>query len=253
MLSRSVAERLTRRLVLRRRLPSPFHDVRMYVSSEAGLRYLKPAMAGVDPTLLRVVDEFVEPGHVVWDIGANIGLFTLAAAARAGRDGQVLSAEPDTWNADMLRRSAARQPDTSAPVVVVPLAVGDKPGVAAFEIAARNRSASALAGHGSSQMGGVRRRHLVPTVSLDCLARHFPLPHVLKIDVEGAEARVLRSASRVLAACPVIFCEVAGENAESVSEVLARHGYTFHDGDALPPRPITNTPPWNLLATPPPD
>lgn len=225
----------------------------MYVSSEAGLRYLKPSLTGVDRSLLHMVDEFVKPGHVVWDIGANIGLFTLAAAARARRDGQILSVEADTWNADMLRRSAARQPGTSAPVVVVPLAVGDQPGVAAFEIAARNRSANALVGHGSSQMGGVRRRHLVPTVSLDCLARHFPLPHVLKIDVEGAEALVLRSASRVLAVRPVIVCEVAGENAEAVGEVLARHGYAFHDGDAPPPRPITNTPPWNLLATPPPN
>ena len=245
---RSAAERLTHRLVLYRRLPVPFRDVRMYVSSEAGLRYLKTSLAGVDPTLLRVVDEFVEPGHVVWDIGANIGLFTLAAASRAGRNGHVFSMEADTWNADMLRRSAARQPHSSAPVVVVPLAVADKQGVVEFEIAVRNRATNAISGFGSTQTGGVRQRHRVPAVTLNCLSEHFALPHVLKIDVEGAEALVLGAASRVLAARPVVFCEVTLDNAEAVGNALAQHGYTFYDAAARAPRAGLSAPPFNLLA-----
>lgn len=247
---RSAAERLSHRLVMRRRLPSPFRDVVMYVSSEAGLRYLKPSLKGVDPTLLVVVDEFVEPGHVVWDIGANIGLFTFAAALRAGRDGRLLSVEADTWNADMLRRSAARQSDSSAPIVVVPLAVSDKPGVDSFEIAVRNRATNALVGHGSSQTGGIRQRHLVPTVTLNCLAEHFPPPHVLKIDVEGAEALVLGAASRVLGARPIVFCEVFEDNAEAVRAALSPYGYRFYDAADARPRPGLDTPPFNLLALP---
>lgn len=249
-ISRSAAERLTHRLVLRRRLPSPFRDVRMYVSSEAGLRYLKPSLAGVDPTLLQVVNEFVAAGDVVWDIGANIGLFSLASASRAGRSGQVIAVEADTWNADMLRRSAARQSDLSAPVVVVPMAASDKPGVVSFEIAVRNRATNAMAGHGSSQTGGIRERHLVPTVTLNFLAEHFPPPQVLKIDVEGAEALVLGAASRVLGARPVVFCEVTSDNADAVREVLSPYGYSFYDAAVTPPRPSLGTPPYNLLAIP---
>lgn len=221
----------------------------MNVSSEAGLRYLKWSLSGVDPTLLRVAYESVEPGHVVWDIGANIGLFTFAAASRAGRHGQVVSVEADTWNADLLRRSAVLQPETSAPVVVVPLAVADESGVVSFEIATRNRSTNAIVGLASSQAGGVRERHLVPTTTLDILAEQFPLPHVLKIDVEGAEALVLRAASRVLAARPVVFCEVTAGNADAVRNALVPHGYRFHDAVAIRPRPAVRTPPFNLLAS----
>lgn len=250
MTLRSAAERLTHRLVFRRKLPAPFQDVQMYVSSEAGLRYLKPSLARVDPTLLQIVDQCVQPGHVVWDIGANIGLFALASAIRAGRDGQVISVEADTWNANLLRRSATLQPTTSASIVVVPLAVSDSQGVATFEIAERNRATNSMAGLGSTQTGGTRETHLVPTVTLDALADYLPLPDVLKIDVEGAEALVLRSASRILAARPLVFCEVVPDNAVAVRDALAPYGYSFYDAALQPPRLSIDTPPFNLLAAP---
>ena len=44
-----------------------------------------------------MVHEMVRPGDVVWDIGANVGLFAFAAANRAGSSGQVIAVEPDLW------------------------------------------------------------------------------------------------------------------------------------------------------------
>lgn len=188
---RSHAEQWSHRIVVRRRLPVPYSQARIYTSSEGGLRYLKPTLRHVDPMLLSVVEETVRRGDVVWDVGANVGLFAFAAATRAGSDGRVLCLEADTWNVALLRRSAATQPSSSARVDVLPAAVSDAVGVARFEIAKRNRSTNALEGMGSNQTGGVRETQLVPTVTLDLLANHFPIPSVLKIDVEGAEALVL--------------------------------------------------------------
>ena len=245
---RGTAERLTHHLVLRRRLPEPFRDVRIRVSSEAGLRYLKPSLRHVDPSLLGLVDEFVKPGAVVWDIGANVGLFAFAAAHRAGREGRVIAVDPDAYNVGLLRRSAAGQPATSAEVTVVPCAISDRTGVVSFQIAARNRSTNAMVGYGTTQMGGVREVQTVPTLTLDLLADFFPSPDVIKIDVEAAEIAALSGASRVLAKRPIILCEVAGETAEGVAEILRPLGYHFYDGDKPSPRSAVGLPPVSLVA-----
>ena len=79
--------------------------------------------------------------------------------------------------------------------------------------------------------GGIRAIELVPTVSLDWLATHFPQPDVIKIDVEGAEAQVLAGAATVLRSRPRIICEVAKENAATVRSILTELDYTLYNGE----------------------
>jgi len=245
---RSALERTTHRVVFRRRLPEPFSAAVLYASTEGGLRYLRPRMGAVDPVLLGLASEVVRPGDVVWDIGANVGLFSFAAAVAAGPGGQVLAVEPDAVLVSFLRRSAAAN-RAHAPVGVLPVAIAGALGVARFHVALRNRSTSHLDGFGTKQAGGVRATELVPTVTLDWLAGHFPAPSVLKIDVEDAEAQALAGAAGVLAAKPTIICEVAAHNATAVHRVLSRHGYTCYDGDqpAEQRAPLDHAPP-NTLA-----
>jgi FkbM family methyltransferase len=249
MFLRSAAEQASHRIVFRRRLPSPFSGARMYVSSEGGLRYLRGSMARVDPALLRLAAEFVSPGDVVWDIGANLGLFSFAASVAAGLGGQVLAVEPDTELAGLLRRSANANAGRGAPVEVLPSAVSDQVSVARFQIARRNRSTSHLAGYGTTMTGGLRASQLVPSVTLDWLADRFPAPDVVKIDVEGAELAVLAGAAQVLAGRPVILCEVGGGNAQAIADLLAAHDYTLFDGDRLPGQRVpVPAAPYNTLA-----
>ncbi len=232
---RLALERATHRVVVRRRLPPPFASARIYVSTEGGLRYLARTMAEVDPALLRLAAEVVRPGDTVWDIGANMGLFSFAAAVMAGPQGRVLAVEADTDLTGLLRRSAAdgtgARPARRAPVEVLPVAVSDDLSVAQFNIAHRNRATSHLAGFGSAMAGGVRTTQLVPTVTLDWLADRFSFPDVLKIDVEGAELAVLEGGATVLARSPAVVCEVCAQNADAVTQILGGHGYALYDGD----------------------
>jgi FkbM family methyltransferase len=245
---RFALERASHRAVIRRRLPPPFHGARIYVSTEGGLRYLTKRMAAVDPPLLRLAAEVVRRGDTVWDIGANLGLFSFAAAALAGKEGKVLAIEPDTDLARLLRRSAEGNPD-HAPVEVLPAAVCDESSVARFHIARRNRATSHLAGFGSTMTGGTRSTRLVPTVTLDSLGATFPAPDVIKIDVEGAELLVLAGGGSVLSRLPVVICEVSRQNAVPVAEILAGHGYTLYDGYRGPgERVAVSVAPFSTLA-----
>jgi FkbM family methyltransferase len=247
VLPRTVLEQATHRLVLRRRLPSPFRAARIYVSSEGGLRYLRPSMSSVDPDLLRLVAEVVRPGDVVWDIGANIGLFSFAAAVAAGPAGRVLALEPDAQLVGLLRKSAIAN-HRIAPVEVLPVAVADEIDVARFHIARRNRATSHLDGFGTTQAGGVRTTELVPTVTLDWLAARFAMPGVMKIDVEAAELKVLSGGASVLRSRPTIICEVAGGNAATAGDLLTTFGYTLYDAHQSSARrtPTTVAPPDTL-------
>jgi FkbM family methyltransferase len=194
----------------------------------------------------------VRPGNVVWDVGANVGLFSVAAAARAGTTGHVFAFEPDTWLVGLLRRTAQLHHPQCAKMSIVPAAVGGCVALRSFQIAVRSRSSNALAGYGQSQMGGVAEEQIVPVFNLDWLLDHFAAPHVLKIDVEGAELEVLAGQMRMLREVrPRIVCEVASTSAREVTALLTGADYLLYDGE----KPLEGAAPiteacWSTVAIP---
>ena len=249
---RAIAERLSRGRILRYRLPQIYGGCRMFVTPEAGLRYWLPGRGvRADEGLLRNAAETVKPGSVVWDVGANMGLFSFAAAGLAGAAGRVYAFEPDTVMVRLMQRSARLNP-AAAPVEVIPCAVSDSLSTARLNIANRSRASNALEGFGLSQAGGVRESHTVLTVSLDWMAEQIPPPDVIKIDVEGAELDVFRGALQLLKSCrPVLIFEMTYWNWPEESRLLSDLGYSFFDAD-LPAgqRQLLTTPTPNILAIP---
>lgn len=200
-------------------------------SVEGGAKYLRRDVGRIDPMLLDFARTRVRAGTTVWDIGANVGLFTFAAAGLAGPSGFVLAVEADIWLCSNLRRATGWN-SCGDSLVVLPAAVADRAGVARFHVARANRAANYLASAGGSSVtAGVREVQYVTTVTLDDLAQHFPLPSVLKIDVEGAEAAVLAGAGRVLEQRPDILVEVRPGNEDDIARRLEPHGYRFIDAE----------------------
>ena len=225
---RRIAERLSRGVVLRRRLPRPFQGLPIYVTPEAGLRYWG-AMDNVDPLLYGMAQELVKPGSVVWDVGANVGLFSFCAAVLAGREGVVLAIEPDLWLAQLIWRSARSLRANDAPCAEVKMlcvSVSDTNRVSELEIAQS------------------------PTVTLDSLLDFFPPPSVLKIDVETHEGSVLAGATRLLKEYrPTIWCEVSQENSKQLTQLFLNAGYELY-GDESQPHPRCDYAWFNTLAIP---
>lgn len=232
---RRLAERLSRGVVLRRRLPARFGSRRVLVTPESRLAYWRRDLGRVDPDLLRWADELVEEGMTVWDVGANVGLFSVASARRAGLAGDVVALEPDLELARLLNRSAALDAgDTEAPVTVLPLAAAADTQRMTLQVAERGRAANFVAGyHGSTQSGGSRENHQVLAVTLDWLREVLGAPHLVKIDVEGGELAVLRGARQLLREQrPSLLVEVSKRNRSEVGTLLEKAGYQLFDATA---------------------
>jgi FkbM family methyltransferase len=228
---RSIAERLSRGRTVWRRLPTRVGGGRVLLSPESALQYwhLNLDRPACSQLLFDFAVRFVGPRSVVWDVGANCGVFAFAAAGLSGPGGRVLAVEPDRFLNGLIRRTASAMPATSAAVDVIGCAVTDCVGTGTFHIASRGRSTNFLDSvTGRPDAGGVRFSEVVPTATLDSLTTQFPLPDVLKIDVEGAEALVLRGAARMLRRCaPVILCEVGDATRSEVTAGLENLGYSI--------------------------
>lgn len=228
MIVRTIAEVLSRGVILRKTLPKRFGSLELFVTPEAGLRFWKPGLAFADPWLLEMVGELVHPGMHVWDIGANVGLFGIAAGWRAGSTGSVTMVEADPWLVTLCQRSAFSAGKHGVCASVLAVAAAERLGVLRFAVATRARASNHLVGYGTSQAGGVRYTNSTLSVTLDVLLDHCPAPSLVKIDVEGAEYAVLQGAVRLLAELkPKIMIEVGAENQDRVGRLLREYGYTL--------------------------
>lgn len=244
-------ERFSRNRVVKRRLPRRFGGNPVFVTPDSALSYWKRDLDGPFETLFRWAEAYVARHDVVWDLGANVGLFTFAAAHRAGTKGQVVAIEPDQFLIQLLRRSSECGTPARAPVTVIPAAASDRFGIDRLCLASRGRSANHLASvRGSTMHGGTRRREHVVTFTLDWLAELYPPPNVLKIDVEGAELKVLQGANSLLKKHrPALLCEVRTENSKAVGTLLRQHGYALFDAKDVNGGE-TNAAAFNTLALP---
>jgi len=174
-------------------------------------------------TKAKAFAQWVQRGHVVFDVGANVGFYTLLAARRSGPTGRIAAFEPLPRNVGYLRRHVGL--NRLENVEVVEAAVADTPGVMRF-----GTSRNFLEGH--LDAGG---ELTVATITLDSfVADGFPLPDIVKIDVEGAERRVLHGARDVLAAAqPVIFLATHDDQVHGeCCAFLEQHDYSVRSLDA---------------------
>lgn len=231
---RTIAERLARGRVIKKHMAFKGQNLPIYVSPDAQLKYLKNSF---DQDLLDLANRFVVDGSNVWDIGANLGVFALAASYAAD-DVTVIAVEPDGFLQSIIDRTIEIHPEKNIKTLAV--AVSHKTGVAEFMIASRGRASNALreAG-GRSQMGGIRALQLVPTMTLDTLKQSFGVPDFIKVDVEGAEVMVLQGGEDTLRnARPLIYTEIGRDQFESVKSIVSPFDYILRDSKGrLTPSP----------------
>jgi FkbM family methyltransferase len=167
-----------------------------------------------EPHLTAVFERYCRPGMTVVDVGANLGYFTVLASRLVGPKGRVIAVEPNSDNCRLLLSSLQDQGITN--VDVLPVACDTRAGWAYY---------SSHVGSNGGLIDGLdllaRPGVVVPTFRLDDLVAG-PVG-LLKLDVEGAEGRVVRGATALIERDrPIVTTELKQEMLERVSEMSLR-------------------------------
>ena len=156
-------------------------------------------------------------GSTFWEIGANIGYFALSAAPTAAF---VRAFEPEPINYSYLERNCTL--NEFANLEPHQIAVADEDGTTGLYRAEQ-------AGAGIHSLADGDRRDAEPctfeTRKFDTLVSQYGTPHFVKVDVEGAELKVLRGAERSLQTGDVDwFIEVHSPRTGDRIDRLGQHG-----------------------------
>lgn len=210
------------------------------VPEEATVRILRGPMRGMkwiagasvhgcwlghyEPEFQKLFYDLIPHNGVVWDVGANVGFYSLLASRKARK---VLAIEPLPENLAYLRRHVALN-GLEDRIEIHALAASNYEGEGKLRLIPGNRSEARLQPWGTLS---------VRTSRLDHLASD--LPDVIKIDVEGSEVEVLEGMQQIVPRNHVTVLIALHGNREECHRLFGEMGYSAQE------------PQWAvLLATP---
>lgn len=191
-----------------------------------------------EPEVTRCAQQRIRPGMRVWDIGADVGYFSLLFAGLAGPGGRVRAFEPIPKA--RLRLEENLRLNTCTNVEVESRALGSKPGKFILEKPleiSRINLAKQLPGPEDIEVQVVRGDDVFAESG-------WPSLDVIKLDVEGAELEILRGMTGVLQRHrPALLLEIHGPylpmfgaSGEEVMKWLREQGYQLEPIDRINPR-----------------
>lgn len=150
----------------------------------------------VEPGTREVIERLLDSGATFVDVGANLGIHTIAAARRVGATGRVVAIEPTPSLHRYLRESLELNGVTRI-VQVEPKAVVAQPGEVTLHCAENSglNSIFPLADASSTSV-------VVPATTLDAILAAESRVDLIKLDVEGAELEAMAGAAKTMASHP---------------------------------------------------
>lgn len=180
-----------------------------------------------DTEEIRLIEQHVNRGAQVVDIGANIGFYSRLLSDLVGPDGHVYSFEPEPRNYSMLAKRVAGRPNVTA----VNGAIGKLSGVAKLYI-----SPDLNVDHQTYDDGTERISMDIQTFALDDYFKDIGAIDFIKMDIQGHEYQALLGAREILAASagPKLLLEFspygiaqAGDDPRQMLRFLEECGYTI--------------------------
>ena len=178
------------------------------------------------------IEEWVQPGEVFYDIGANVGAYTLVAALSPRSQARVVAFEPVAVNYAALTENVVLN-GAADRITPLPVALDDSTRLETLHL--RILDAGGARHTLGSPADADRAMHPQPvlTFRLDELIEHMQLPRPahIKLDVDGSEAAVLRGAERSLAdpGLRSVLCELDHDAADSIVELLSTSGFALRE------------------------
>ena len=232
MAARVGASAVRRRIPRLRTVAVPLHTdgplVVADLSTPMGRSLYRYGFSPPEVQLLRLV---LRPGDVFIDGGANIGMFTLIAAAAVGRTGRVIACEPVPENVRLLVANLELNRFEWVDVFKGALAEHSGTGELFSFGAEAGLSSFAPATHAGT------RRLMVDLRSLDEIgSAHLARVRLVKLDIEGAEVKALSGATELLRSQPDFLVEVEpehlarqGSGTEDIQAIFSSSGYIGYE------------------------
>jgi len=185
-----------------------------------------------EPAVQQALERYLRPGMTFYDLGANIGFFSLMAARIVGPSGRVVSFEADPENVARLRENIAYNKFDNT--VVEQKAVWSETKTVMFTRVDVSTSPDRGLGHVSVGETSGAATIAIDAISLDQFVLSHVPPDFLKCDVEGSEVAVFEGAQRLLREKrPILLFEMHSiENHQFLDEKFRKIGYTCNYLDA---------------------
>ena len=209
-----------------RRLDYDRADIYMRVTTKGEEFRLRAC--GKEPFTIEWIHNRIGAGDVLFDIGANVGAYSLVAAKKPGGGARVFSFEPSYASITSLCANVILN-NLGDQVTPMPVALSDRTSMNVFSLRdLEPGSARHALGAGDTEEGPAVYQQPVMTFRLDDLVESFglPRPNHIKLDVDGGELAVLDGASRTLSSPTLqsMLIEVSTSLSSAVTAALERHG-----------------------------
>jgi FkbM family methyltransferase len=157
------------------------------------------AMGCYETFNLDLFEAQLKPGMCVFDVGANIGLYSAIAAMKVGNTGCVVAVEPDKVNCSFIKKTSLS--NGFEQVAIHQKAAGDKCGLANLYICDTNK-----ADHRLYDNSNKRSNVQIEVTTLDAIFEElaFNRVDIIKIDTQGFEHSVFRGMKKIIEASPKI-------------------------------------------------
>jgi FkbM family methyltransferase len=149
------------------------------------------------PEIRRLATRKLQPGALVFDLGAHQSIVAMMLAARVSPNGQVVAVEANQHNAALGQLNV--QENGIDNVKIIRAAVSNTVGTILM-----NEGLNSQIDNGTAAWGQVE----VPSITIDELAKQHGMPNVVFVDIEGAECMALEGANHVLSQPIDFFVEV---------------------------------------------
>lgn len=199
-------------------------EYKIYLNiSESPMMYAR-ATGKYEPHIMDSLRSRIKPGMTFIDVGANKGDHAFLVGRLTGKDGKVIAVEPIPENQHWLKKSLDKNEFDN--VELVEAALSDEDGQAQFE----RGDVSGWGGLLSTREASENETIQVRKAALDSLVSELGIERVdaIKIDVEGAEAKVVRGAQKTIERFrPIIWLETHPQRADIdwLSEFFEQQDY----------------------------
>lgn len=186
-------------------------------------RYRAGSFSSKEPDTLTWL-EGIPQDAVLWDVGANVGLYSIYAAKKGAR---VFAFEPSVFNLELLARNIFMN-GLHGNITIVPVALSNDIGPSLFKMSTTAwGGALSTFGQDFDQHGGrlnSKFEYQTIGVAMDDVVNllGIPAPRYIKIDVDGIEHFILRGGAQVLKQVDSVLIEINDDFAEQAEE-SARH------------------------------